>query len=246
MTAAYRLLQRQRADSINFNRLARDRWVASVARRLPEGTRLLDVGAGTCRYRSLCRHCTSTAPDVAQYTGQHMGVTRQVWHYGQLDCVSDAASIPVEDSCFDAVLCTEVLEHVPEPIKVLHEIARILRPGGQAFISAPLGSGLHQQPYHFYGGFTPYFYRHFLDTVGLEVQTIMPNGRFFRLLLQEINRGVVIAIAHRPYPIYHPLRWLLRALVSYPVVRWLNHLDDTLPVDEFTVGYHVEALKRAG
>src|SRR3972149_4429855 len=96
------------------------------------------------------------------------------WGYGTVEYESDANEIPVQDGRFDAVLCTEVLEHVPEPILVLKEIGRVLRRGGQAFISAPLGSGLHQQPYPFYGGFTPHFYQRFLSEFGMEVESIEP------------------------------------------------------------------------
>ena len=36
-----------------------------------------------------------------------------------------------------------------------------------AFITAPLGSGLHQLPFHFYGGYTPEWYRRFTKEAGL-------------------------------------------------------------------------------
>ena len=221
-------------DLVGFNQRQRDEWVASVARRLPPGTRILDVGAGPCRYRSLFSHCEYQAQDFGQYQGTV---------YGQLDYVCDATAIPVEDGSFDAVLCTEVLEHVPEPIRVLKEIGRIVRLGGWAFISAPLGSALHQQPYHFYGGFTPHFYHRFLGEFGFEVVSIEPNGRFFRMLLQELNRGIGFIQSHRQYPRWHPVHWLLRAASSYHVAKWLAQLDDEIPIDEFTVGYHVEARK---
>ena len=231
------------SDLVGFNQCQRDEWVASVAKRLSSGTRILDVGAGPCRYRSLFGHCEYKAQDFAQYQGPPEGLPGEKWSYGKLDYVCDATAIPVEDSSFDAVLCTEVLEHVPEPIRVLKEIGRIVRLGGRAFISAPLGSGLHQQPYHFYGGFTPHFYHRFLGEFGFEVVSIEVNGHFFRMLLQELNRGIGFIQNHRPYPRWHPVHWLLRAASSYHVAKWLTQLDDEIPIDEFTVGYHVEARK---
>jgi SAM-dependent methyltransferase len=235
-----------REELANFNQSNRDRWVASIAERLPPGTRILDVGAGECRYRSLFSHCDYRAQDFGKYEGTPKGLLPETWNYGQLDFVCDASAIPVDDGGFDAVLCVEVLEHVPEPIKVLQEIARILKAGGWAFISAPLGSGLHQQPFHFYGGFTPHFYRRFLSQLGFELVSIDPNGRFFRMLLQEVNRGMGIIQSHRRYPRWHPARWLLRVASGDRIARWFTRLDDEIPIDEFTVGYHVEAIKRAG
>lgn len=233
----------RRDDLVNFNQRRRDEWVAGLARRLPPGTRILDVGAGPCRYRPFFSHCRYVAQDLAEYEGTPVGLLKEKWEYGELDYVGDAASVPAEDDSFDAVLCTEVLEHVPEPIKVLKEIGRILRPGGWAFISAPLGSGLHQQPFHFYGGFTPHFYRRFLTQFGFRIVSIEPNGHFFRMLLQEMNRGISTVLSRRMYPPWHPADWLCRVASSHRVARWLSRLDDEIPIEEFTVGYHVEAQK---
>lgn len=234
--------RKSHSELINYNTLNRDAWVAGIASRLPAGTRILDVGAGPARYRPLFAHCDYKTQDFAAYTGSAGGVFQEKWQYAPLDYVSDATAIPVLNASFDAVLCTEVLEHVPEPIKVLGEIGRIVKPGGQAFISAPLSSGLHQQPYHFYGGFTPHFYRKFLNEAGFEVVSIEPNGRFFRLLLQEVHRGA--GIVRWRYRRWHPVHWLLALAQSRLLAHWLTYLDDTVPIDEFTVGYLVEAVKR--
>lgn len=229
-----------------FNQANRDNWVAGVAARLPPDTRVLDVGAGECRYRELFAHCDYKTQDFCEYQGTIKGVLRDDWRYGQIDYVSDVTSIPVPDSSFDAVLCTEVLEHVPEPVLALREISRILREDGHLFLSAPLGSGLHQQPYHYYGGFTPHFYRRFLESLGFELVEIEPNGGFFRHVLQEINRAAQIISSHRQYPLWHPLHWVLRLGLGYLLPVWFSKLDDEFFIEEFTVGYHVEARKVRG
>jgi SAM-dependent methyltransferase len=231
------------SELVNYNATNRDNWVAGIAQQLPAGTRLLDVGAGPARYRSLFTHCQYMTQDFNQYMGTTTGVLKEDWSYTQTDFISDAASIPIAARSYDAVLCTEVLEHVPNPVQVLSEIGRILCPGGYAFISAPLGSGLHQQPYHFYGGFTPHFYRRFLPEAGLQVISIQPNGLFFRLFLQEMRRALSILQQHRHYPVWHPVRWIIHIAASYTVARWLTQLDEEIPVDEFTAGYHVIASK---
>lgn len=230
-------------NAVLDNQSRRDAWVAGFARRVPEGARVLDVGAGECRYRGLFAHCEYRAHDFAAYRGTQAGTLRQDWAYGELDYVSDIAEIPVEAESFDAVLCTEVLEHVPRPEAGLAEIARILRPGGVAALSAPLGSGLHQEPFHYYGGFTPYFWQRELDAVGLEVVELEPSGGFFRLLGQEVSRGASFLLAARRYPRLHPFSLLARAAGTRRAERWFAALDEAIPVREFTVGYHVEARK---
>lgn len=234
---------RARIEPLAFNQRGRDRWVATVAAGLPPGTRILDMGAGECPYRQLFAHSEYRAQDFVLYRGTPERVLKEDWHYGALDYVCDAAALSVASGSIDAVLCTELLEHVPEPIRVLQEIGRILRTGGWAFISAPLGSGLHQQPFHFYGGFTPYFYHHFLPQYGFEVVSVQPNAGFLLHFLQELHRGVKVIRSRRRYPYWHPARWLLRLAASDVLARWLATLDTEIPVEEFTVGFHVEALK---
>ena len=78
--------------------------------------------------------------------------------HGKIDLASDITAIPAPDATIDVVMCTGVLEHVPDPVAVLRETVRLLRPGGRLLLIATLGSGLHQEPFHYYGGFTRHFY----------------------------------------------------------------------------------------
>ena len=49
----------------------------------------------------------------------------------------DAEQLPFEAGTFDRIVCSEVLEHVPDPDVVLAEIARVLKPGGIFVASVP-------------------------------------------------------------------------------------------------------------
>ncbi|NJP07839.1 MAG: class I SAM-dependent methyltransferase [Chloroflexaceae bacterium] len=226
-----------------YNGYKRYQWVANQARKLPENTRILDVGAGRGRYRELFTHCAYRAHDFGQEPGT-------IGSYTQLDYESDIISIPVPDESFDAILCTEVLEHVPEPIKAVHELARILRPNGTLLLSAPLGSFLHQEPYHFYGGYTPYWYEKFLPEAGFTIQSIDANGGFFRLFGQESMRFSALIDPRRTSR--SGLLWVGLTLLWIVTLPWMRVLLPLLGVfldrlrleHAATAGYHVVAVKK--
>jgi ubiquinone/menaquinone biosynthesis C-methylase UbiE len=222
----------------NFNQTDRDAWVRAKAATIPSGARVLDVGAGTCPYRNFFAHCKYETHDFKKYEGVKLGNTSE---YGQIDYVSEIVAIPAPDNSFDAILCTEVLEHVPEPIEALREMARLVKPGGRLLITAPLGSGLHQLPFHFYGGYTPEWYRHFAKKFGLEVFGITPNGGFFKLLAQECARVAWTFPQHEH--LHGKQGKFIRQLFGESLPRYLFALEEKHFIDQFTVGYHVELLK---
>ena len=246
MTILYKFRQYIASSPIfAFNQVFRDRWVAKQAASLEPGSRVLDVGAGSCPYRSLFSHCDYRAQDFTMLEGSQL----RYGGYGIIDYVCDINSIPVAAASFDAILCTEVLEHLPEPISAVRELARLLRPGGRIFLTAPLGSGIHQDPFHFYGGFTPHWYRRFLFEAGFEHIRIEANGGFYRHFGQESLRFILMT---RPFTSGMPV-WL--TLAAAPV--WLfaapffgilvpiicSILDRFDGEKRFTVGYHVTARR---
>ncbi len=71
----------------------------------------------------------------------------------------DVEALPFEDGSFGSVLCTEVIEHIPDPSAALAEFRRVLRPGGVLIGSVPARSAIwklrflsstcpHTEPFH--------------------------------------------------------------------------------------------------
>jgi len=228
-----------------FNELDRNTWVAKQASRVPAGSSVLDVGAGSCPYRPLFKHCRYKTQDFQGLKDDQLNFGS----YGQIDYICDATDIPVPDASFDVILCTEVLEHVPEPIRVLKEIARILKQGGRLIMTAPLGSGIHQEPYHFYGGYTPFWYEKFLGEAGFDSISIESNAGFYKFFSQESLRFIQLSM-----PARLQMGWLRKSvwfpfwLICLPIFGLFipvacNILDRFDNERRFTVGYHVTATR---
>jgi SAM-dependent methyltransferase len=197
------------------NESQRDDWVRQKLRELPADWRLLDAGAGEQRYRQSCHHLHYVAQDFAEYqpgvvsTGLHS----ERWDYRGLDIISDIASIPRDSATFDAILCTEVFEHIPEPSAAIREFARLLRPGGKLILTAPFISLTHLAPYHFATGFNRFFYEKHLSDHGLRIDEVFCNGNYFELVAQELRRVSSVADRYANSGIRKWERWAMRMVL---------------------------------
>jgi SAM-dependent methyltransferase len=172
----------------NINEENRQAWLMKTLASLPAGFRILDAGAGELRNRSLCGHLAYVSQDFGQYDGGGDGKGLQTgnWDTSRIDLVCDITAIPEPDAAFDAILCSEVLEHVPDPTKALDEFARLLKPGGKLILTAPFASLVHFAPYHYCSGFSRYWYEHHLTQRGFQIEELTPNGDWFAYCEQEV------------------------------------------------------------
>jgi SAM-dependent methyltransferase len=146
----------------NSSRWHLDRWVAEAGRvGSDKSFRVLDAGAGIAPYR---KHFESVTYETADF-GE---VDKK---YSHLDYTCRLEELPMADGTYDLVLCSQVLEHVAEPVTVLKEIRRVLKPGGQAWVSAPLFYEEHEIPHDFYR-YTQFAWRRMADEAGFTVERI--------------------------------------------------------------------------
>ncbi|MBI2966757.1 MAG: methyltransferase domain-containing protein [Bacteroidetes bacterium] len=178
-----------------YNESTRIAWLENTLKKIPQGLRILDAGAGEQQFKKLCTHLNYVSQDFAQYKPEELpeGLQMDKWDYGALDIVSDIASIPEADSSFDAIMCTEVFEHIINPIDAVREFSRLLKKNGYIIITAPFCSLTHFAPYHFYSGFNKYFYENALKLNDFEIIEATPNGNYFEYIAQEIRRLPSIA-----------------------------------------------------
>jgi ubiquinone/menaquinone biosynthesis C-methylase UbiE len=177
------------------NETCRESWLEQILQEIPKNGKILDAGAGTQRYRKYCKHLEYVSQDFGEYDGKGDSSALQMgkFNYGKLDIVSDITSIPMSNSSFDAIMCIEVLEHLPNPVQAIKEFSRLLKPNGHLIITAPFCSLTHFAPYHFSSGFNKYWYEEHLSEHEFDNIKIAQNGNFFEYLAQEIYRMPYIA-----------------------------------------------------
>jgi SAM-dependent methyltransferase len=171
------------------------RWAAS---QIPDRSFVLDCGSGECPYKKYFRHTNYVAVDFAAGDPD--------WDYSCLDVIADLHELPFSADTFDVIICTEVLEHVKNPLIVLAEINRIGVKGATVYLTIPFLVGCHQEPYDYFR-YTPFALRELAEKSGLDLIDIKPGGGFFILL--------AILLARIPDYFFPPSltgwsRWLTR------------------------------------
>jgi len=178
-----------------YNDHIRETWLEKVLLGLPKESTILDAGAGDQHHKKHCKHLKYISQDSGKYDGKgnSIGLHTQSYDYGTLDITSDIINIPREDESFDNILCSEVLEHVPYPAKVIRELSRLLKKNGTLILTAPFCSLTHFAPQHYSTGFNGYWYNKILPKEGLQVISMQPYGDYFQYLSQELHRLTQVA-----------------------------------------------------
>lgn len=173
-------------------------WIEDTLARLFEeiGTRqpkLLDVGAGLSPFRNFCEELgfSYASHDFSGYVPSNAapGLQDVSWDYPVHNYKCDILRIPLEARS-DIVLCTEVLEHVPDPVRALQRLSDLVNDQGFLVITVPLISLMHQAPYWFQSGLSPFWFQHWAPISNLSIIENHVSGDYVDFLSQEILRAV--------------------------------------------------------
>ena len=226
-------------DATDFYRTNFVRYAASHVK---TGEKILDAAAGERPDELLFRHALYESCDFQQDTASRHNF------------LCDIQDIPMPDANYDAVLCILALDDVPQPQKCLLEFRRVLRSGGQLFISAPLNGRVHNHPYHFFH-YSRFGLKLLFETAGFEIVQIAPWGGIFSCLSHFSYKLPPYIKSQYPLKDLSGILRPLARLFLFPlyglavvVLRWLFplvcfYLDRMDHVRDFTLGYGCHVRK---
>ena len=143
---------------------------------------LLDAGCGQMPYRSYILEQSA----VTKYVGLDIETAKNYSDKVKPDVTWDGKTMPFDNSSFDCAIATEVLEHVPDTLRYLSEIHRILKPSGTFFFTTPFLWPLHEIPHDEYR-FTPYAMERLLREAGFVNSNIQPLGGWHASMAQMLG-----------------------------------------------------------
>lgn len=165
--------------------------------------RVLDVGCGRKPYRHLV--------PASEYVGLELD-TPELRDLGAADIYYAGGRFPVPDTSFDAVICSQVIEHIFTPGDFLAEICRVLRPGGSLLLSAPFAWDEHSQP-HDFARYSSFGLRAVLEQAGFAVVAHSKTNADSRVLAQLASAYLYKITRTR----WRVLNGLVQLLVIAPV-----------------------------
>jgi ubiquinone/menaquinone biosynthesis C-methylase UbiE len=206
------------------------KFVRQVADTAPAGSRILDAGAGEGRFKSFFSHASYIGIDFAQGD--------PTWDYSGLDVIGRLEKMPFPDSSFDRVLSIVVMEHTPEPARVIEEFHRVLKPGGMVQMVVPHMWEEHQKPYDFFR-FTSGGIQYLLQQAGFRIKKIEPVGGYFWQFGRRLMG--ILSFAQQGwrwvlFPVLAPVFGLILPLCCY----YLDRIDHDRA---YTLGFICEGWK---
>lgn len=142
--------------------------------------RVLDIGCGGQPWRWMLKGC--------RYTGLEIRDANEKFGYktGEGLVYYNGSAIPFLNESFDNIVCTEVLEHVPDVVGFLTECRRCLKTGGMLFVTVPFSARYHYIPYDFWR-FTPAGLEVILLKAGFTDFKITNLGTDMSAIINKIN-----------------------------------------------------------
>jgi len=189
-------------ETLNQRTDSQEMMKAMMLQYLSPSMTLYDVGCGEKPFAGFLKGKVAN----------HIGVDIDYGFYDKnyIDVIGSADNLPIPDGSADAILSSQVIEHLPNPEKSFAEAARVLKPGGLLFLSYPYLYPIHAPPYDF-ARLSRYALDMMLEAHGLELVERRALAGFWYML------GALMPVYLQGLPpvralgIGKPLGWLVRA-----------------------------------
>ncbi len=136
--------------------------IIDFAKTIGKEKRILDVGCGLRPYEKYFYDSSYIGLDVKKSGRNAIDKLPDVYF--------DGLNIPFKSNNFDAVVCTQVLEHCIDPMKLASEMYRVLKRKGKVFITVPFMWGKHEEPFDF-RRFSGNGIRKLIEDAGFKIKT---------------------------------------------------------------------------
>jgi SAM-dependent methyltransferase len=171
----------------------------------------LDVGSGRSPYLAQLRtRCTG----VVSLDAEERSL--------EVDLVGDVQDMQdVGPNSFDTILCTQVLEHVPQPPRAFGEFRRVLKPGGKLLLTVPHLSAVHESPHDYYR-FTRYALVSLCEEAGLDVLEVREVGGLLSFVAHGFSYVAMSTVGLIPGLGW--LTWTVNYAVGCRLVAWMDRI----------------------
>jgi SAM-dependent methyltransferase len=181
-----------------FNWLANHKIIRALECARPHVRgRLLDVGCGSRPFAAALRD------QVTQYIGTDLNAS-PYFDTRPPDIRASADGQPFRDASMDTVLGLSVLTYLTEPLGMIEEAYRVLKPGGMLLLEFTQMVPLHDAPYDYFR-FTRFGAQYLLERAGFEPVEYIPIGGLWARVglstiaaLNRINRGPIRVLTEIP------------------------------------------------
>lgn len=190
--------------------------------------KFLDVGCGKKPYKNYLLENRF----IESYTGLDIE-TALVYEEGVgPDVTWNGTAMPFDDNSFDSMMATEVLEHCPDPLLIVQEMKRVLKPGGVLFFTVPFLWNLHEVPHDHYR-YTPFALERIFRQSGMQLE-LHAHGGWNTSMAQMIGMWIVATKKGK-----RRKRW---AMLLNPIVKRLLKKDAAMQNIPFTDGMMINGL----
>ena len=155
------------------------------------GGEVLDIGCGPVPYYEVYRD-KSTGITCVDWAASAHG-TQFVDHFVDLN---EPGPLPFADGTFDSVVASDMIQHLKRPHALLAELARVLKPGGKIFLSAPFIYWMSEYPHEYYH-LSEFALRDLTAASGMEVVQLTSYGGNVDVLMDSLNKLMPHGLSNR-------------------------------------------------